>query len=263
MRYATLLVIASGLLQPPGLLLLIGALGWLLDVAGWRYVGRTLLLVAIGSFYLLSTAIGTRSLVFPLEDRYPPLHALATGVGAPEAIVVLGGGEIIAAPDQGGDAVNARTLMRLQGAARLAPTGLPIVVSGGAPRYQAATEAATMEAVLRGEFHVSNPIWQEGRSYNTAANAFDTAALLARHHIRRVYLVTSALHMPRAAAWFRRAGLDVVPVPVDYRLDRAPAGPLSAWLPRAVYLEVSSEAMHEYLGLFWLWLQGETGGRGV
>lgn len=264
MRYATLLTLASGLLQPPGILLAVAIFGWLLEILGWRHFGRILLLLALATLYFLSTAVGARMLVFPLENRYPPLLKPMHGPAAPQAIVVLGGGEIMDAPGKKGETVNARTLIRLLKAARLAgATGLPIVPSGGAPRLGAAPEAVTMGAVLRQDLHITTPIWPETHSYNTAANAFDSATLLAGHDVQRIYLVTSALHMPRAMAWFARTPLQVVPVPTDYRLDRVRDDTLDAWLPRAIYQEVSSEAVHEYLGLFWLWLQERSAGKGV
>ncbi|WP_367273158.1 YdcF family protein [Acidithiobacillus sp.] len=253
MPHTMLLTLASALLQPPGFFLALVLVSLVLLVLGLRTLGWSLLLAACFGLYLSATGAGARWLVMPLENRYPPLPHLQPGVGA---IVVLGGGEVARPPGDGGDMANARTLMRLQAAAKLAKlSGLPIVPSGGAPRYGAPPEAATMARLLRQSFAVDNPIWIEGKSFNTAANAYDSKKLLAGHGIQRVYLVTSALHMPRAMAWFRRAGLDPIPVPCDYRLDRNLGSGYESWLPRAIYLEASSEAIHEYLGLFWLHLQ--------
>ncbi len=60
--------------------------------------------------------------------------------------------------------------------------------------------------------------------------------------------MTSARHMPRAAACFRALGMTVVPAPAD-RVIRS--GPLRVrdWLPDAVALEGSLGAIHEYAGL--------------
>lgn len=251
--HTLLLTLASALLQPPGIFLALALPAAALLALGVRALGWSLLLAAGVGLYLSATGVGARWLVLPLENRYPPLLRPQPGVGA---IVALGGGEVARPPGDGGDMANARTLMRLEAAAKLAKqSALPIVTSGGAPRFGAPPEATTMARLLRESFAVHNPIWIEGRSFNTAANAFDSSKLLAQKGIHRVYLVTSALHMPRAMAWFRRAGLDPVPVPCDYRLDRGLTSGYEAWLPRAIYLEASSEAIHEYLGLFWLHLQ--------
>ncbi|MBU2765075.1 MAG: YdcF family protein [Acidithiobacillus ferrivorans] len=263
LRYTTVLTLASALLQPPGLLLVLAAIGWLAEILGWRYFGRVLILLTLGTLYFFSTAVGARLLLLPLEDRYPPLVQPVGSSETPGAIVVLGGGEVMQSPESTQETANARTLVRLIAAAQLAKqTGLPIIPSGGAPRLGAPPEAVTMEHILRQDLGVQSTIWPETQSYNTAANAADSAALLAGHHIHQVYLVTSALHMPRAVVWFRHAGLNVISVPTDYRLDRVSGLRLDSWLPRAIYLEISSEASHEYLGLFWLWIQEQGIGGG-
>ena len=56
----------------------------------------------------------------------------------------------------------------------------------------------------------------ETGSINTRENALDSYGLLAPRGIRRIILVTSALHMPRAAVAFRKAGFDVIPAPADF-----------------------------------------------
>ncbi|MCL4524931.1 MAG: YdcF family protein [Gammaproteobacteria bacterium] len=263
LRYTTLLTLVSALLQPPGVLFALAALGWLAEIVGWRYLGRVLMLLALGTLYFFSTAIGARLLLLPLEDRYPPLTKPLRGADIPQAIIVLGGGEVIQSPGSNQETANDRTLVRLLAAAQLArQTGLPIIPSGGAPRLGAPAEALTMESILRQDLGVQSTIWPETQSYNTAANATDSAAMLAEHHGHQAYLVTSALHMPRAVAWFRRAGVKVIPVPTDYRLDRVNGLRLESWLPRAIYLEISSEASHEYLGLLWLWIQEQGVGAG-
>ncbi len=253
-----LLVIASALLQPPGVLLILLGVGLLMDWwAAWHWLGRSLAGIALLILYASSTPLGCYALLAPLENRYPPLTQPWNGPNRPEAIVVLGGGEVMDPGQSSPEMANARTLMRLQAAAALAKaTDLPVIPSGGAPRYGAPSEAATMAKLLRRSFGLKNPIWCEGKSYNTAANAKDSALLLSQRGIQRIYLVTSALHMPRAMAWFTHEGVQAVPVPCDYRLASKPSkSRWQSWLPRAIYEEISSEVIHEYLGLLWFRIQ--------
>ena len=159
-------------------------------------------------------------------------------------------------PDVGGSTLNARTLARVRMAARLARQyDLPIVVSGGRPRFGEQPEAALMAESLRSDFGLRSPIWIEGQAFNTAQNASRSLALLEKRHIRRIYLVTSALHMPRAMDWFQHVELEVTPAPCDYRLDRGVKPIWTQWLPRAGYLGASSDALHEYVGRWWKWLR--------
>jgi uncharacterized SAM-binding protein YcdF (DUF218 family) len=87
----------------------------------------------------------------------------------------------------------------------------------------------------------------EERSRDTRDNAAFTAVLAKEHGMKRVLLVTSALHMPRASLLFRNAGVDVVPVsvpePESTRLG------WQQWLPSRSALWRSGRALQEYAGL--------------
>ena len=54
LRYTTLLTLVSALLQPPGVLFVLAALGWLAEIVGWRYLGRVLMLLALGTLYFFT-----------------------------------------------------------------------------------------------------------------------------------------------------------------------------------------------------------------
>ncbi len=85
----------------------------------------------------------------------------------------------------------------------------------------------------------------EDRSRNTRENAVESARIASERGWRSVLLVTSAAHMPRALASFRKAGLSPDALPVDHRA-RADAG--EGWLPRAAALRESTEALRELAG---------------
>jgi uncharacterized SAM-binding protein YcdF (DUF218 family) len=91
----------------------------------------------------------------------------------------------------------------------------------------------------------------------TALDTEDESLAVARLAAgARVALVTSAWHMPRAAALFRRAGVDFAPCPADY-VGRARPGLRWADLGwDSESLERSTVAVHEWLGLLWLRLRG-------
>ncbi len=91
--------------------------------------------------------------------------------------------------------------------------------------------------------------WTEEASDNTEQNARLTAVRLGSAGIRRILLVTDAMHMPRAMRAFTAAGFDVVPAPTLFRARRSPD--LSAFIPKARELENSSYAIHEWAGQLW------------
>jgi uncharacterized SAM-binding protein YcdF (DUF218 family) len=91
----------------------------------------------------------------------------------------------------------------------------------------------------------------EGRSRNTRENAANSVALVRQVGAKRVLLVTSALHMPRALAVFQGvfagSGVTIIPAATDAEaLGDEPRG-WAAWLPDAKSLEWSTRSVKEVL----------------
>ena len=87
---------------------------------------------------------------------------------------------------------------------------------------------------------------------NTAAEADALTELASQFNWKRVLLVTSAYHMPRAMLLFRDCPAEIVPVPVNFQ--SVSAGTTSGfqiadYLPNAEALFHSERACHEYLGI--------------
>ena len=140
---------------------------------------------------------------------------------------------------------------RIWHAARLYHAGkAPLIIASGGkvwPRRQRQSEADAMRVVLNAFGVPDDAIVTEDRSRNTRQNAMFTADLVASQGIRRVLLVTSALHMPRAEAAFKRAGFDVVPAAVDF-IRRFNSPWILKVLPRAASLKGNSSLFMEHLG---------------
>lgn len=237
----------AAFLLPPLSLVLLGCLGWWL-ARRFRFAGNTIIITSIALLLALSTGAGSRLLVAPLENRSLPVPNPKM-VDA-KAIVILGGGRSFAAPeDDNRDQPSAQTLARLRHGARLyRMTGLPILVSGGAPDRGGESEAAVMVRALREDFHI--PVrWIEGTSENTAQNATHAATILREAGIDRVLLVTDAMHMSRAMQIFSKTSLMVVPAATDFR-SRKPLS-VADFIPSAGGLQTSHYALHEWIGLVW------------
>lgn len=86
----------------------------------------------------------------------------------------------------------------------------------------------------------------EERARNTRENATYVAEMVRARGMRKVLVVTSAFHMPRAQACFRAVGLDVDVLPVDYRIS---AGGKRDVFPQARPLFQSTSMLREMLGL--------------
>jgi uncharacterized SAM-binding protein YcdF (DUF218 family) len=80
-------------------------------------------------------------------------------------------------------------------------------------------------------------------------------ALALRHLIgaRPFVLVTSAAHMPRSMALFRKVGLHPIASPGDYKIRSIGAQrvQLNHFFPQADALHNATAAVHEYLGMLW------------
>lgn len=232
-------------LLPPLNLLLLALAGLMLWHRRPR-IARLLVGTALTLLWLLSTPFVAESLLQSLEGKP---QALDTSPKTAEAIVVLGGGTYFHAPEYGNDTVSEASLLRLRYAARLhRETALPILATGGKPLGNALSEAEQMQRVLEHEFKA--PVqWSEAESDNTAESARYSFKLLQQAGITRIYLVTHAWHMPRAARAFQAAGFTVTPAPTAFT-TRYQANFL-AFLPRATALRDSSIFMHEAIGLLW------------
>lgn len=243
--------VVSAFLLPPLSLIALSIAGYLLRKK-WPRLGLTL---GVGSLFilaLLSTQAGALLLIQPLEALSVPLAS--TRNTKAQAIVVLGGGQLMHAPEYGGQNVpNAITLVRLRYAAKLQnETKLPLLVTGGTPDGASSAEATAMARILREDF--LTPVkWLEEKSKNTAQNAQFSARILQKVGVQRILLVTDAMHMPRSQMIFAQHGFDVVPAPTQF-ISRDRASPLD-YVPGGFALARASFAMHEWIGMGWYWLR--------
>ncbi len=234
----------SAFLLPPLSVLLLLLLGIVL-LHRYPKAARRLLITSFALLSLASTPYIAEGALHLLETQ-----PLKQGSHAAGAIVILGGGSYFLAPEYAGqDTVSEATLLRLRYGARLQrELNLPILVTGGKPLGNSTSEAQQMRAALEQDFKV--PVqWTEDSSDNTLENARNSYQILQKSGVRKIYLVTHAWHMPRAADVFRRAGFDVIEAPTAfitrYQTD------LLAFIPRAGALRDSTIFIHEAIGMLW------------
>jgi len=247
--------IPRDLMLPPTSLFLLIALGLLLW-RRWPRVGRTVAGTGFALLVFLSTTGGAEFFVAPLERQVAPL--LAPERAGAQAIVVLAAGRVRAAPEYGNrDVPDYIALARLRYGAHLQRrTGLPLLVSGSngasgvdpAVADRAYSKADAMAVALREDFGV--PVrWIERRSRDTGENADYSTALLRKDGVKRILLVTDAMHMPRARSAFQRAGIEVVAAPTVFLTSQARGD--NAWVPTAEGMRRSWYAIYEWLGIAW------------
>lgn len=102
----------------------------------------------------------------------------------------------------------------------------------------------------------------ETRAQNTHEHTINLCPIFQERQIRRVLLVTSALHMPRSLGAFQRGcpNVEYTPAPTDFRATRTLPVPwyrqLVAALPTPGNFVGFSDASHEYLGMLYYRLRG-------
>lgn len=124
--------------------------------------------------------------------------------------------------------------------------GRTLVLVGGAAEGDMPALAELMEAYAKALGVPPQALQLETDSDDTWENARHSASL-APPLPRRIVLVTSAMHMPRAQFAFTEAGFEVCPLHGDVRT--LPSRLPWALVPRTVGLERTESALHEWLGL--------------
>lgn len=234
-----------------GLLLLI--LAYSAALLKRRASFHLLFLLAFLSLYLCSIEPVANFLLRPLERRYLPTKPTEL---QSDAIVVLAGDlrkKIYPRQDvevHGSRVIKAIRLFKQ----RAAPI---IVMTGGSGDY---FDQSVGEAILMKELAVQmgvpeDKIIVETESRNTRENVVYTKQILDKINAKKIILVTSALHLPRSMALFKKIGIDAVPAASDFLATDEKWAPFS-FIPDAGALTYSSFAIKEYLGIVVYWLMG-------
>ncbi|MET3899888.1 uncharacterized SAM-binding protein YcdF (DUF218 family) [Devosia sp. UYZn731] len=232
--------------QPLAASLLLIVLGLLLSI---RFRKSGVILAVLGVLVLTVSSFTTVGalLIRPLEERFGrpawPQH-----VGA---IIMLGGasnGPISAARqiselNPAGDRfAETLKLAQLYPEAKIVITGgMAVLQDGGEP------EAETAQRFFLGLGIPQDRLVLESQARNTEENAEFSKSLLAGIEGPKL-LVTSAFHMPRSMGLFRKAGIEVLPWPTDYRSSGLEG--LSMDVDNPVdNLMTTTTAMREWIGL--------------
>lgn len=265
--------IVSFLLNPLSLTLELVIFGLLLILlARWRSkngvltkrrrrcfsAGIFFVLLGAAVLYVASLNPVANVLAGHLEEKIPPLSEkdgrVVTEV-EPEFIVVLAGGELAAPNKPALSGLTHHAFARVVGGvaywqqfpeAKMAFTGRP-------------DETSAMRAVAERLGVPSELIVEETQSRDTKDHPVYLKPILKEAPF---FLVTSATHMPRADALFRKQGLEHVAAPVDFisvtQRNEGDPHHYSPVFPSAANLQRTTTALHEFLGLTWAKMRGQV-----
>jgi uncharacterized SAM-binding protein YcdF (DUF218 family) len=241
--------IATWFLSPLSLCLAVTLCGLWLAKGRRIKLARFLIRTGLALLIIASLPITGFLLVSTLEDMagdYADINSLC-GRGV-KTVVVLGGG-IIPGRANRIDRMSGASSKRLLEGRRLAAQlpGASLYLLGGAPKG-GMPESRTMSQLLDTMGIKTKRLILEESSLDTGGQVDYLARTLKPD--QPFALVTSALHMPRALAALRAAGLFPLPAPTDYLVRGSQMG-WRDFLPQAHGLALTSLAFKEILGRFW------------
>lgn len=249
------LKIIGALLAPPTLI----AVGFIAALAlrqRRRRWGAAALAAAFVLYYLLAIEPVAYALAWTLERRYRDTPSPVASVDV-QAIVVLAGGVSkgnASLPNGELGGASWRRLWRGIELHRALGGSAPVLYVGGSgdPFDPVSTEAALARSYAVAMGVSADRFWIEDASRSTFENGRAAAAILAERlpgvRGRRIALVTSARHLPRATAVFWKLGIDAVPVAADIATSEFRLDPLD-FLPSAGAFVSSAESIHEWVGM--------------
>jgi len=233
--------------SPSNSLLLLLGLGLVLALFGLRKTGSGIATVAFVAFVAWGVSPIGHAMITALETRFPQPETLPDRVAG---IIVLGGSvEPLESYYWQQPALNDRAERLTEGVAlaRRYPDA-PLVFTGGLGGIgKAAFTEADVARVFFDDQGVQNPIILEAEASNTYENAMDLAKLLPKDRPGPWLLVTSSYHMPRSVGVFRKAGIDILPYPVDYKSVPEFSG---WWYEIAEGADLADFAAREWVALY-------------
>ena len=215
-----------------------------LAITNRRLFARVLFFPVTGLIivWLSATPLVANSLIGALESR----HSSEDNCDSVEMLVVLAGGIR-------GRARSTTDFQRLRDASlrRALATaswlaehpGVPAILIGGYGGQ--ATEAEIMRQLVM-SVGIENTLTILDEPKNTRESAIAVAAH-PKAQDRRIAVLTSAYHMPRAWSEFNAVGIDPCALPTDFHRSRI--GGLGSLVPNTQALQKTILSIHEFLGM--------------
>lgn len=235
--------VATNFAMPVGIL-------WVLlsgiALLGWARRSRALIFVGLVSWLVLTVAgspILATMITRSLEDRYREIHPLE--VEEPfDAVIVLGGGTAVTPSGEpalgpGGDRVMLAARMYLTGKTKL------LICTGRTLKDDGTLGPSESTHIILKDLGIPASALLELEGRTTSEEMVAIREWQEENDARHVGLLTSAWHLPRAERLAAASGVDVEPIPADFKT-------YELWdsrrlMPSSTALEESSIMLKEYL----------------
>lgn len=218
-------------------------------------LGKLVTSAGVCLLIFFSLGIISETSLRPLERQYPPLNlttsaaaSLPASLATVKWVVVLGGGAWSDSQRPALSNLFAPSLARVVEAVEIYRRipGSKLIFSGG-KLGPSESEAILMARAAKLLGVAEQDILIEPESKDTETQAVNIKPLVGTDEF---ILVTSAWHMPRAMALFKKAGLSPIPAPANYETGTHGIRSVDL-LPNPDGLTKIGIAIHEYVGLAW------------
>jgi uncharacterized SAM-binding protein YcdF (DUF218 family) len=255
--------IISGFLSPLPLSLLLSFLGlYLLWFTTKQKVGKILVSVGLAILTLFSYHGIADKLLRPLERQYDTFE-IKSSSAVPETedespiqfIVVLAGGHTSDPELPLLSQINTSPLVRLMEGIRIYRKfpGAKLLLSGGGA-FDPISEAEVMARVAREMGVPEKDIILESKSKDTKDEALFIKPIVGNEPF---VLVTTASHIPRSMALFKKLGMNPIPSPIGHSVKDRQGLSHYSFFPSTGNLIKTELAIHEYLGMTWAKFRGQ------
>lgn len=201
---------------------------------------------------VLSTGWFPSWLTERMEGQYPSINQVDPAV---QYVVVLSGGQASDSHLPPNALLYSASIKRLVEGVRLfkALPDATLVLSGGGYGKDK-PESQQMHEIARWFSIPENRIQLETLSINTADQMKALKDIVGD---KPFYLVTSAIHLPRAMALCKKQGLKPIAAPTDFTLYWQDERWQKTWIPNAQNIVYFNVALHEILGSIWAKIIGD------
>ena len=261
--YFTIRTLIASLINPLPLLWILLMAVFVFYGVGKRKTARIFIVFSLVWFVFITTPFVPEALLLSLENQ-SEWHGLDSAVchtdtsaGQPSHVLVLGSGYEADNRLSWNNQLSPSGIFRLNEGIRLYKLlpGSILITSGyrgNQQRAQAEVSAlAAMELGLdSSRIFLNTEPWNTRDEARVYMERFGTSP--------RLFLVTDAAHMPRTLCHFRKAGMNPIPAPVNFRIRKNDVHPqITHYFPSSKNIYYMEILFHEYLGWMWAHLGGD------
>jgi uncharacterized SAM-binding protein YcdF (DUF218 family) len=131
--------------------------------------------------------------------------------------------------------------------------GVKLLLSGGGA-FDPVSEAEMMARVAREMGVPESDIILETKSRDTKDEALFIKPIVGNELF---VLVTTASHVPRSMALFKKLGMNPIPSPIGHSVKDGQGLSHYSFFPSPGNIQKTELAIHEYLGITWAKLRGQ------